>query len=1485
MRTKKVPKNTIRKDSKTSSDSGKRPEKKPAKMGGKELNHWPKDAQKLSAKLDQMVAERTTELRALNRELSFKAAKLEQKLSEFRQTQKKLNHLASFSEMNPNPVVEVNADGSIEYLNPAAKKLFPDLQDMGHQHEWLVDLKTIGTLLKDQKRTPYVREIKIDGNWYHQSFHLTPGADRLRIYGLNITERKQAEQAMEAARAEAENERRRLEALMEALPIGVAVTDAQGGNVRSNKAYKQVWGVPRPEVRSISDYTPYRAWWSETGKPVAPEEWASAQAVQKGQAVVGQLLEIQRFDGSRAFVINSGAPIFDAAGKIDGCAVAIQDITDLRKAEEALRQSEERLRRVVETSQIGIGFGDSTGRVFEANESFFRITGYSRKEILDGGIGWERLTAPEYADIDRLVMEQVSATGVAGPYEKEYIKKGGSRIPILVSAARLSTERDEHVAFIVDLTERKKMEEAIKVSEERARDQATRLQAVLDAAPAIIWIARDREGRQITGNRASHLFLRVPEGTDMSKSGPAPERLAHYRVFKDGVELTAREMPIQRVAASGQGLNDYAMEIIFDDGTVRSVLGNINPVLDSEGQPNGAVAAFVDITERKRMEEELRRSRDELEIRVQERTAELTSVVTALQDEMAERKQAEEALRKANYDLNERIKEINCLYSISYYIDKQYLLLEEKLKNIVDLIPSGWQYSEITCARIILEGKEYKTDNFRETSWKQSSDIIVHDESIGIIEVCYLEERPAGNKEPFLKEERSLINTIAIELGEMIAHMEAEKALVEQSRILEAFFTSTITPLVFLDKNFNYVRANEAYAKACQRDISEFSGHNHFEYYPSAAKTLFEHVVETKAPYQALARSFTFPDHPEWGETYWNWTLTPILDSRGEVEFLVFSLQDMTERKRAEEAVKAERQRFNDVLEILPAYLVLLSPDYQVPFANRFFRERFGESHGRRCFEYLFGRTEPCEICESYTVLKTMAPHRWEWTGPDGRIYDVSDFPFTDTDGSILILEMGIDITERKRAEEAVKAASLYTRSLIEASLDPLVTISADGKIMDVNRATELVTGVSHNHLIGSDFSDYFTEPEKANQGYKQVFQTGLVRDYPLAIRNPSGRITEVLYNATVYKNEAGEVQGVFAAARDITELKRTQDALGAASLYTRSLIEASLDPLLTISADGKIMDVNSATELTTGVPRDELIGTDFLDYFTEPEKAREGYQRVFREGFVRDYPLAIRHSSGKVTDVLYHATVFRNENGVVQGVFAAARDITVRKRMEEELRKSENRLRLLSSQLLSVQEAERKRISREIHDSIGQTLAAIKFGLESKLSQMGAGAPPPGVSIENIISLTQNGIEESRRIQMDLRPSVLDDLGILATIGWFTREFQKVYAHISVEKQISAQENEIPDSFKTAIFRVMQEAMNNVAKHSKADLIRLTLRKIEDRTELSIEDNGEGFDPKNIKQGLGLTSMRERTDLSGGSFEIESVPGKGTIIRASWPV
>ena len=154
------------------------------------------------------------------------------------------------------------------------------------------------------------------------------------------------------------------------------------------------------------------------------------------------------------------------------------------------------------------------------------------------------------------------------------------------------------------------------------------------------------------------------------------------------------------------------------------------------------------------------------------------------------------------------------------------------------------------------------------------------------------------------------------------------------------------------------------------------------------------------------------------------------------------------------------------------------------------------------------------------------------------------------------------DVTERKRMEERLRAASQYARSLIEASLDPLVTISPEGKITDVNEATEQVTGVPRERLIGSRLLRLLHRAaRRREEGYRKVLSEGLVRDYPLTIRHVEGRTTDVLYNATVYRNEAGQVQGVFAAARDVTERKRLEEELRVASLYARSLLEASLDP------------------------------------------------------------------------------------------------------------------------------------------------------------------------------------------------------------------------------------------------------------------------------------------------------------------------------------
>jgi signal transduction histidine kinase len=234
---------------------------------------------------------------------------------------------------------------------------------------------------------------------------------------------------------------------------------------------------------------------------------------------------------------------------------------------------------------------------------------------------------------------------------------------------------------------------------------------------------------------------------------------------------------------------------------------------------------------------------------------------------------------------------------------------------------------------------------------------------------------------------------------------------------------------------------------------------------------------------------------------------------------------------------------------------------------------------------------------------------------------------------------------------------------------------------------------------------------------------------------------------------------------------------------------------------------------------------------------------------------------------------------------YALERSIT-----HKALKDSEAKLRALSSKILEAQEAERKAIAKELHDSIGSSLTAIKYALEKKLADMSLRPKTEGISLEQVIKMVRDLMDETRRISSNLRPSLLDDLGLLTAITSICREHQRLYDSVQIEARLNIQESDIPDSLKIVIYRVLQEALNNIIKHSGADHVDLTLERTEQGIAFRIEDNGKGFDLSEVGTGLdctggmGLDGMSERVALSNGRFDISTEKGGRTAIRAFWP-
>jgi len=594
------------------------------------------------------------------------------------------------------------------------------------------------------------------------------------------------------------------------------------------------------------------------------------------------------------------------------------------------------------------------------------------------------------------------------------------------------------------------------------------------------------------------------------------------------------------------------------------------------------------------------------------------------------------------------------------------------------------------------------------------------------------------------------------------------------------------------------------------------------------------------------------------------WHSTLLRDEIGNIIATLSSGEDITEHKRADEALKWESELNLAKAELLNAVLATESVE---DISSRVLE------HARHLTRSEYGFAGYIDPETGYAITPTLTKDIWDICEVQDK--DIVFKKFTGLWGWVL---------ENQKP--------LLTNS---PSQDPRSSGIPHGHV-PIHRflsAPALFEGklVGQLALANSD-RDYSRRDLELVEGLAAIFAIAIYhKRVDEALQKAKNELEKRVQERTAELSKTNEL-----LAAEIAERKRTEIALKESETKYRVVADNTYDWESWVNPERHFIYVSpSCKRITHYDPKEFLMDPDlflriihpddrsvFIDHQNEVDQKLIGGEVEFRVVRPDGSHRWVGHACQPVFD----------SEGLFLGHRGSNRDITERKLAQQALQQSEEQLRYLSSQLLSAEEKERKRIARELHDGIGQSLTAIKFRVENVLQQMDRGkAKRIAEPLGTIIPLIQQSIEESRRIQMDLRPSILDDLGILATLSWFCREFQTTYSGISIEKLIDINEDDVPDSLKTVIYRISQEALNNVAKHSKADVVHLALRKSGGKIELTIQDNGDGFDLKEIlpregsERGLGLTSMRERTELSGGTFEIESTIGRGTTIRASWPL
>jgi PAS domain S-box-containing protein len=619
------------------------------------------------------------------------------------------------------------------------------------------------------------------------------------------------------------------------------------------------------------------------------------------------------------------------------------------------------------------------------------------------------------------------------------------------------------------------------------------------------------------------------------------------------------------------------------------------------------------------------------------------------------------------------------------------------------------------------------------------------------------------------------------------------------------------------------------------------------------------------------------------------------------IQELLARVQTLLRLRNTTAALRNSEEHHRRLIDILPDAVCLIHPKGRLLAVNSQAVAMFGCSNPDELLQKSIFELTPAEEHEPIktdvvVALKAGIIRNAEYTmlKKDGTPFRVElsatvSLGFSDQPAGLLSVVR--DVTESKQAQEALQDSEERFRQLADNIREVFWMSTPDkSKIIYVSPAYEEIWGQSCSSLYATPRNWIEAiHPEDR----KDVLESALTKqaageyDEVYRIIRPDGSIRWIQDRAFPIRDGSGKIYRIVGIADDITKRKEAWDALGESEARKRAIMQASLDGIVTIDHEGRMVELNSAAEKIFGQSQSKLIGENILGVI--PPSFKPWFKNGLNNSFA-GVKGPIQGSRIEMPALRTDGSHFFAEFTITQirllghPMFTLyIRDITKHKSAEAELRS-------LPQRIIKAQEDERSRIARELHDGINQMIASVKMRLRRVEDSLPDLKPAAREILRRCDSLLVNVLEENRRIAHNLRPAELDQLGLAAACGSFCNEVQ-LRTHLKFQYRFMPSSQRFSPALESNLFRIVQEAVNNIEKYAQAKSVKLQIQFVKNSLVLKIQDDGRGFDPKKLKakgtalHGLGLTNMRERALSMGGTCKIESLAGYGTTIIVRVPV